>query len=159
MLSPLRKKIMPKFVWDINLQTCLLCWVIQSASKFANPSLFFSSFNKTVDCGSGKASWGNTQYGTSSEICYSVVNWGSFTHENISQTGWKIPKPDAFSEKEGCFLISLGGFPACQLALWILPVRVSSLTSFLWRGAHPLCRLHADLCGAHIVFKWKSEIC
>lgn len=65
---------------------------------------FLSGFKKTVDCGSGKASRGNTQYGTSPEICYSVVNWGSFTHENISQTGWKIPKPDAFSEKDWLFL-------------------------------------------------------
>lgn len=71
----------------------------------------------------------------------------------------KYQNQTPFQKKTGCFLISLGGFPACQLALWILPVRVSSLTSFLWRGAHPLCRLHADLCGVHIVFKWKSEIC
>lgn len=103
-VKSIKKKNLPRFVWDINLQTCLLRWIIQSASKFANPSIFFSGFNKTVDCGSGKASRGNTQYGTSSEICYSVVNWGSFTHENISQTGWKIPKPDAFSEKDWLFL-------------------------------------------------------
>lgn len=87
-----KTKIMPTFVWDINLQTFLLCWIIQSASKFANPSIFFSGFNKTVDCGSGKVSRGNTQYGTSSVICYSVVNWGSFTHDNISPNWMKNTK-------------------------------------------------------------------
>lgn len=43
-----KKKIMPTFVWDINLQTCLLCWIIQSASKFTNPSIFFLALTKQL---------------------------------------------------------------------------------------------------------------
>lgn len=63
-------------------------------------------------------------------------------------------------ENSSCFLINIQNsskhwtycFPACLLAVWILPAWVNSLASFLWRGAHPLCVQRAELCRAHIVF-------